>query len=187
MAPQACRTILLVAALTGSFRIHAAGISAEAFGNAQAEIVRPLLVAQEEDLVFGAVFAGNAPGRVTVTASARTIYQGGVQAACVQGACSLPHPARFVVKGEPGRSYRVEVPDSVQAIGNAIGGASAPATTLTVSGLLVDTSSTPGSGGNGWLDEAGQDRFTVGGTIQIPARLPAANYRANVPVIVTYG
>jgi len=53
--------------------------------------------------------------------------------------------------------------------------------------LMVETSSTPGTGGSGRLDEAGQDRFMVGGTLQIPARLPAAHYRASVPVIVTYG
>jgi len=186
MGAPVLRIIVLVVAIASSAPAFAAGSSAEEQGRAQAEIVRPLVVTREQDLAFGAVFAGNVPGLVTVTASARVVYQGGVEAACVQGLCSAPHPASFLVRGEPGRSYRVEVPDSVQATGVLAGG-SGPAAALTVAGLMVDTISTPGTGGSGSLDDSGQDRFTVGGTLQIPAQQPAANYRASVPVIVTYG
>ncbi|HQS68930.1 MULTISPECIES: DUF4402 domain-containing protein [unclassified Novosphingobium] len=160
---------------------------AVAAGSAQAEVVRPLLVTRERDLAFGGLFAGNLPGRVTVTAQAQTIYEGGVAAACAVDDCTRPHPASFLVSGEPGRSYQVSVPTAVEANGHLIGAGGGVAAALRVEGLTTDTLSRPGSGGNGRLSETGQDRFTIGGTLRIPARLPAASYRARIPVIVTYG
>lgn len=163
---------------------HARGDTAQALGIAKAEVVRPLLIKQERDLVFGSIFAGDVPGRVTVTPQGRIVYEGGVASACTAGACSFAQPAAFVISGEPGRSYQVAIPPSVAASGDLAGGGGAPQ--IMVDGLVIETASRPGSGGNGRLSETGEDQFTIGGVLRVPARLPAASYSARIPVIVTY-
>lgn len=163
---------------------HAHGVSAQALGSAQAEVVRPLLVKQESDLVFGSIFAGDIPGRVTVTPQGRIVYEGGVASACTAWACSFAQPAAFMISGEPGRSYQVAIPASVAASGNLVGGGGAPQ--IMVDGLVVETASRPGSGANGQLNGTGEDQFTIGGVLRIPARLAPASYSARIPVIVTY-
>lgn len=170
----------------GPDQARADGGTAGAPGVALAQVVNPLLVVREHDLVFGTVFAGQASGSVTVTPSARTFYGGGVQSACLPATCTPPHPAAFRVQGEAGRSYHVGVPDTINAAGNLLDGGGSAAG-LVVQRLTVETASRPGSGGNGVLDAVGVDRFTIGATLLVPGSLPAASYRATVPVIVTYG
>ncbi|MDR3439990.1 DUF4402 domain-containing protein, partial [Telmatospirillum sp.] len=60
-------------------------------------------------------------------------------------------------------------------------GATAPP--LVVNGLTLRTTS---GTGQPRLDASGADRFEVGGTITLPADLPAAHYRASFAVIVSY-
>lgn len=154
-------------------------------GSAGADVVRPLVVSRETDLVFGTVFAGQVAGRVTVGADARTTYSGGVNPACVSTACIVPSPAMFGVRGEPRRSYHVHLPGQVLAQGSRIDGGGA-AVALLVDDLEVTTAGAGVSGPDGILDGAGLDRFLIGGTLHVPAQLPAAHYRATVPIIVTY-
>lgn len=164
--------------------LFAAGLSASTTGEARAEVVAPMVVTREADLAFGAIFAGSAAGSVTVSAAGAVQYDGGAQPACAT--CEPVHPARFAVRGEAGRAYTIQVPAMVAARGTALHpGDSAPP--LQVDGLGVRSDSRPAAGPAGQLDSRGQDGFQVGGTLQVPAGLPAAHYEATVPVMVTYG
>lgn len=161
--------------------------NAQAVGRASAEIVSPLVVAREQDLAFGAVFANQSAGTVTVRNTGGVIYQGGAQQACLPGACNIAHPALFAVQGEPGRAYRVEIPEQVLATGQSAQPGGGTAVALIVDQLQCISDSKPAASGLGQLDTQGFDRFTIGGTLHLPAGLPAADYRAVVQVIVTYG
>ncbi|MBU6267171.1 MAG: DUF4402 domain-containing protein [Sphingomonadales bacterium] len=178
--------ILALAGAVVAVPAGASGLAATAAGQARAEVVAPLVVTREADLDFGAVLAGNSAGTVTVSSAGVASYGGGVDAACAGGGCAAVHAARFAVQGEGGRSYTIAVPDAVTAQGTALQvGDSAPP--LTVGGLSVRSDSRPGDGAVGQLDAAGRDGFGIGGTLQVPAGVPAARYRATVPVTVTYG
>lgn len=158
---------------------------ATATGQAAAQVVAPLVIAQQADLSFGAVFASSAPGAVTVGTNGTLTYSGGAQPACIGGACLETHPASFAVTGEPGRDYVIHVPASVTANGSTTGGSPAPP--LSVDGLNA-TSTNGASGNTAWrLDSRGRDSFDVGGTLHLPANLPSARYQATIPVIVVYG
>jgi hypothetical protein len=177
------RLVLLLAAASGP--ALAGGLSATAIGTAQADIVAPLVARREADLDFGAIFATSAPGTVMLGADGAAAYTGGAHSACAPGACGSLHPAAFAVSGEGGRAYFVTLPSAVTATGTTPEGTAAPP--LDVAALSVRTASRPSAGPAGQLDETGRDRFEVGGTLRVPAGVPAANYRATITVMVTYG
>jgi len=162
------------------------GQSATASGVGRAEVVAPLVVTRESDLDFGSILAGTRPGTVTISPAGVASYGGGVDSACAGADCAAGHAARFAVHGESGRSYTIAVPDSVIAEGTALqAGDAAPP--LTVGGLGVRSDSRPSEGAAGQLDASGSDGFQVGGTLVVPPGVPAARYRATVPVTVNYG
>lgn len=163
------------------------GLTATANGRAEAQLVQPLVVTRQADLAFGAVFASQAPGTVTVGTDGSLTFSGGAQPACIGGACLSTHPASFAVSGEPGRTYTVQLPASVVATGSVTGGGTGPAPPLQVDGLNA-ASVNGASGGTAWqLDGLGQDQFDIGGTLHLPAGLPSADYQATISVVVAYG
>lgn len=178
--------LTVLAGLLAASPAWAAGSSATGEGRAEAQVVSPLVVTRQSDLEFGAVFAGASAGTVTVSSRDGTSYDGGAQPACVNGACHSAHAAEFSVRGEAGRIYLITVPGEIVATGTTTDGAGS-AQPLSVSGIIVTSASRPADGATGQLDPQGHDRFDVGGTLELPANLPAASYRATIPVIVTYG
>ncbi|QKG70606.1 DUF4402 domain-containing protein [Erythrobacter mangrovi] len=158
------------------------GTSASATGSASAAIVQPITVRALEDLLFGTLAIGtDASGSITVDpASGSVAFLGALRSVCGAGGC-LAHPAVFGVTGEAGRRYRIDAPAS--AIANPVEGAG-PA--LSVVDIQISVSSLPGNATIGLLDSNGEDRFRLGGTLQVPAGSPAGFYRADVEVVVTY-
>lgn len=160
------------------------GQTSQATGAAAAQVVRPIAAVSLADLDFGLV-SSDAAGSVTVVAGEKTArYAGGARRACDQAqACPAEHPARFLVTGESGRSYRVAVPDRL-TISGMQGDAQGP--TLFAVALTVKTASRSADGTEGTLDAQGSDTFEIGGTLRLPAKHDAARYTVSVPVIVTY-
>nr|WP_246438476.1 DUF4402 domain-containing protein [Novosphingobium piscinae] len=163
----------------------AAAPGASASGSAAAQVVAPLAVAREADLDFGTVaIAASGPGTVAVAPlGGGTRYTGGASGVCAL-ACPAPHPARFAVEGEPLRSYRVVVPDSLTITATS-GGSGGGAVPVRIDGLTIAAASTR-SGSGGELSPVGRDHFEVGGTLHLPAGAAEGHYTAQVPVIVTY-
>lgn len=184
---RALAWIFMVNAALLSSPVHAAGLEATGNGQAQAEVVAPLIVTREADLAFGALFAGSQAGAVTVSSDGETTYLGGAQFACAPAACASAHPAGFTVQGEAGRSYVVTVPTQITAFGTATDGSGLAVVPLSVSAITVKSASRDSIGAGGQLDSTGRDRFQVGGTLEVPANLAPAQYTAVMPVIVTYG
>lgn len=181
-----CAALVPASALAGS------GAVATATGEASASVLQPLTVTRVSDLDFGAVFAARqVAGTVTVGPDSAVAYGGGAGAACVSGACARPHASRFAVTGEPDRAYTISAPARLTATGTAPGG-SAPGQPESLPPLLIEsiavrTASRPGAGANGLLDSAGNDFFDVGGRLLVPAGAPSGHYRADLPVVVSYG
>lgn len=186
MARIVLAPLLLVPALLAG-PAHAGGLSSSSSGEARAQVIAPLVVTRESDLEFGAVFAGSSPGTVIVSTRGEATYTGGAQPACVSGACFAVRAAQFAVRGEAGRSYVVAVPTRLTATGTTTDGSGREAEPLAVVAIEVRSSSRPAEPAAGQLDAQGQDRFEVGGTLEMPANLPSASYRATIPVVVTYG
>ncbi|TCM19788.1 uncharacterized protein DUF4402 [Novosphingobium sp. PhB165] len=160
---------------------HAAGV-------ASATVVDPLSVRALSDLDFGSVGDVGAQGGslMVLPGGGEARYAGAAHSACpaAEAECAAPHAARLRVEGQPGRAYRVVVPESVLA---HAADTAAEMPTLPVTGLTVRTDSRPQAGAQGVLDEAGGDGFEIGGELRIPPGTEASHYRAQVPVIVVYG
>lgn len=155
-----------------------------AAGTASARVIAPLTTMPVADLDFGTVgVSGGGGGSVIVgPAEDGAAYSGSARAVCGQGTgCPRPHPARFDVSGEAGRTYRVALPRSVSARADMAG-----APDLEVADLALRTASQPATTNRGSLDAAGRDAFTVGGTLVLPRGTVPARYRAQIEVVVTY-
>jgi len=165
--------------------------AASTSGVASATIISPITVMQIDDLDFGIVSTDfYEAGGVTVhPGTSRTIYSNGAREACdALSGCPRPHRALFAVKGERGRSYSVAVPDSFSLPGG--GGLDTKSDTQSsiplVTDITVQTDSQPHAGAAGKFDEAGADRFGLGGKLNLPPDMAPARYRATIPVIVSY-
>lgn len=181
------RAALLLALLTCPAGVAMAnGLSSSTNGSAAAEVVAPLVVTREADLDFGTIFASSSAGTVTVSSGGAAAYGGGAQPACAGTACASPHAAAFAVRGEAGRSYAIAIPSSIVAIGSSSSPTGGIPPDLTVDALTVRTASRPASGVSGQLDANGVDRFTIGGTLQVPAGLASSHYRATITVSINY-
>lgn len=155
------------------------GNSASAAGIASATVILPIGVQSLADMEFGTItHAPGSGGTVSVTPGfAGAQYGGTASAACAGAACNTAHVAAFSVSGEAARSYAVTLPATISATGDQGQGI------LVVQTLTLRSVS---GGSNPRLDATGHDRLEVGGTITLPADLPAAHYRASFAITVNY-
>ncbi|EGD57422.1 hypothetical protein Y88_3732 [Novosphingobium nitrogenifigens DSM 19370] len=162
----------------------ACAASSSATGVATASIVRPLTVTADADMDFGTItHAPRQSGTVTVSpGSAGASYGGAAGGICAGTACGDAHSAHFTVKGEPLRSYAIQLPSTVAALPDAAAAAKG-APSLQVGALTLHSAS---GTSEPRLDAVGQDSFEVGGTLTLPADAPAAHYRATLTIMVTY-
>ncbi|MBA3054794.1 MAG: DUF4402 domain-containing protein [Sphingomonadales bacterium] len=179
-----CCVAVAVAQVAPAATFAAESGAQTAHGQAAAQVIAPLTVIAIRDLDFGTVsVAAGMGGSVEVLAGgAAPRYLGAAGLPCVAGGGCTPHPAKFIVSGEPGRRYHVDIPAVADAKGSA-----ANAAHLLVGDLHVRSASLAGAGAAGMLDGSGSDDFEIGGTLQIPAGTVADHYTAKIPVIVTYG
>lgn len=175
---------LFVATMASPADAAAAGTSSTATGLATATVIAPLAVVPRADLDFGVLSSdAGAGGTATIAPYATSLsVSGSTRAQCDASACIAPHAARFEVIGEAGRSYLVALPRAVSIVP-----ASHPGEPLRVTGFVLMTEHRVGIDGAGRLDESGQDGFEVGATVIVPPSTPAGHYRANLPIIVSYG
>jgi hypothetical protein len=177
----------LLALLSGSPAAAASGSSASAQGAVSATVIQPIVVTALSNLDFGMLASARMQGgAVTIDPASGAHYSGGASPACVgAGACPPVHASRFAVRGEAARSYVVSAPRGLVASGT-LEGSAAPAPDLAIETLTVRSESRPDNGPGGTLDVNGQDYFSIGGTLVVPAGTSAAHYQATLPVIVTY-
>jgi spore coat protein U-like protein len=176
-----------IAAALAAPAMAATGQSATAQGQAQAVVVEPVVAIALNDLDFGSLTASlTASGSVTVDPDGGASYAGGAAPACAGGSCAGIAPARFAVRGEASRSYRVNAPTAITATGTLLGsGASAPA--LAIDALAVHLESHAGGDTTtGQLDQNGRDGISIGGRLNVPAGTAPAHYRATLTIMVTY-
>ncbi|MWV26590.1 DUF4402 domain-containing protein [Aurantiacibacter rhizosphaerae] len=155
---------------------------AEAQGRASATIIKPLSARPLQDLSFGTLTVGkSAGGEVRVSSSAsQADYSGTVTPACGSlGGCQ-PHPALFAVTGEADRSYRVQLPGTIQARGSDSG------QELAVSELEMRSQNQASQGWRGTLDAQGRDEFAIGGVLHVPAATRPDTFRAELAISVFY-
>lgn len=159
----------------------------EATGSASATIIQPISATALADLSFGGIALGRnsadggAGGGAVIVLPQETgaTYAGSARQQCGGQSACQPHPARFAVRGEAGRAYRIAMPSGLEARGTRSGAA------LAVSALTVSSVSQPGAAG-GLTDASGRDTFSIGGTLLVPPGTPADVYRAEFAVTVSY-
>lgn len=178
---------LALALLAASPAAAASGSSATAQGLAQATVIQPIVVSVLSNLDFGMLTASQTMGgAVTIDPGSSAHYAGGASPACLGGGgCPGIHASRFAVRGEAGRSYVINAPTALVASGTLAGSAGA-APDLAIEALTVRSESRPESTAAGTLDINGQDHFSIGGTLVVPAGTGAAHYQATLSVVVTY-
>lgn len=163
--------------------LAAPGSEGTAVGVATAEVIAPLKLETLEPLEFGTIaVAPNASGSITVPPSTSpAAFSGALSASCGSAALCRAQPAKFAVRGAPGRYYRIEYPS--EATAQAIRGS---ASALTVTQISVASESLGGGNARGLLGPDGSDGFRIGGTLLVPGGTPAGTYRATLDVVVSY-
>lgn len=151
-------------------------------GRVQAEVVTPIRVVPLSNLSFGSIVVGSSgEGAVEVAPDGSPArYFNAARPRCSGESDCMPHRASFEVSGEPGRSYRVSWPQQIIAYGLR-SGVGLPVTRLEVRSVNASSTSSEKR-----LDNAGRDRFFVGGTLRVPAGTHTDVFRAELPVIVSY-
>ena len=177
---------LSIIVLASAAPARAAGLPATASGQANATVAAPIAVKQVEDLDFGVVASNPSRGGTVVLAPGadRARYTGSARDGCAAASCPAAHSARFAVNGEVNRGYTVWTPASLAVAGIAPDGG--PVRDLVVSGIAVRTDSRPDGEPQGRLGPDGNDSFTVGGTLEVPAGLAPVRYRVVIPVMLNY-
>lgn len=178
---RALGALLLAIASTQSLPCHAQIAGASGDGRASATVVEPVRIRLLEDLSFGAVTVGRQDGgEISISPGSSAAYSGSVAPLCGQSSDCDPHPARFAVSGEPGRTYRVQFPATVTARGRDTG------QSLQVSSLTMISRSRPGADQRGAFDGDGRDLLEVGGVLAIPAGIRSDTFRAELSISVSY-
>lgn len=158
------------------------GSTDQAAGRAQATVVQALRAVPLADLSFGAIVVGGAgDGVVTIApVQSQASYGGSVRPSCGGNSNCVPHAASFAVYGEEGRIYRVSLPAQVLASGDRTD------RVLLVQNLAMRSRNQPATSNGGRLDQHGEDRFEIGGTLHVPSGTKPDIFRADLPVTVSY-
>ena len=159
-----------------------AGPKATEAGRASATVVEPIRAAPLQDLSFGSVTLRTAEGgsvEIYPDGSAPQ-YRDGSGPACPPESQCAARRGSFEFRGEPNRTYRLELPDLLEVRGIVTGA------TLLVGGITTRSDSGSGQPGTGQLDTAGRDILFVGGRLELPAGTAADRFRANLPITVSY-
>lgn len=177
--------VRFVAAVLCGFALAPAAfaqIGASVSSRAEAEVVIPIRAVPLSDLSFGSIAVRSAgEGSVEIAADGSPPrYVNTARSSCSGQPDCMPYRASFDVSGDPGRRYRVSMPARIVAYGVRTGAG------LPVVSLEAHSLNAPSAAGEGRLDNAGRDRFFVGGTLQVPAGTVPDVFRAELPVIVAY-
>ena len=174
--------IFAVGALPGTAQAQDQTNSRTENGQASATVVQPLRAAAIDDLSFGtfALVQGQG-GQITISETgAEPTYSNSLSPACSAGSGCTPHPASFSVSGEGNRSYGVSLPSQLAISGQLTG------SQLLIDGFSVSSRTDPTRPMSGVLDDNGQDRFSVGGSLQVPATSRPDRYHSELTVTVFY-
>lgn len=156
-------------ALTGAGLVQAQTPSPPA--RASVTILRSLTVEANGELRFGQLPRG--AGRAPLTVPAAPAAAGAFGGDAAERA-----PATLVLRGDPGRAYRVVLPLSVRTTNgdHAVGSLSVWSATL---GEITQSRI-------GQLNSEGYDTLSIGGVLTRAANAPAGDYRASVPLQIAY-
>lgn len=162
--------LAFIAVLAAPAAAQAPSPSGAGAGRASLTVVRPLTVSVSSRLRFGRLQPGALRGTPALVVSAAPAPAGAVRIDQT--------PAVTDIRGDPGRAYRIHLPDDVRtALGRH------RVRRLTVwSATLGDVTRTR----VGQLDAEGRDTLRVGGTLSTPFGLEGGVYTANVPLQIAY-
>jgi hypothetical protein len=161
------KTILAATALAVLSLSAGAANAASVDASAGAKIIAPLQIAKKSDLYFGTIAPSlDSADKVVVG------FDGSRKCGPALTCLTADHTAAiFAVSGEMDTVYTVSLPDSIKIV-NGNGDA-----------MLVSDFS--GSKTQGTLF-GGNDRFSVGGTLEVAARQAAGKYAGSFTVAVEY-
>lgn len=141
--------------------------AAEAESDAGAKIIAPLQISNSTALYFGTI-APSVTESDTVLVSPQGAKTCGVELTCMTDDHTA---AEFRVTGEADASYTIALPTQIQLSNGA--------------GMNMTVNDFTGSKANGTL-VAGQDDFTVGGTLEVGANQSSGEYTGTFIVTVEY-
>lgn len=159
------------------------GLAGKAFAQATentaagAVIITPITISETSALHFGvmAVLAGT-PGTCVLSTQGVRTATGGVNLSAQAPAAAN---AAYDVTGAVSTTYAITLPATITVNDGATH-------TMTIGTLLARTASAGSDGLTGTLDGSGNDSFTVGGTLSVPAAQTAGVYSGTFDVTIAY-
>lgn len=156
--------------------------SATGTASANAVISKPITIVSTANLDFGTLVP-NSAGAITVTVDTASTtpptLAGVVDGAWIGGTISS---ASFTVTGRPNATFAITLP----AAGIPINGVATPANVMTVSAFTDSTAAGVGTLVAGGTPGLGENIFTVGATLTVPATQADDTYTGNFNVTVAY-
>lgn len=166
----AAAAILWLVSLPG---VAVAQTSDSSSAAATAEVITPISLTNTTPLLFGSIVPTGAPGTVTIDANTGARSASNVDVLPVTGAPSRSiGTANFNVAGEPGFSYTIGLPTSINI---ASGGDSMTVDMFTNKAVNLGT-----------LSVGGADSFSVGARLNVGATQPPGTYAGTFNATVTY-
>lgn len=156
--------------------LGSAAYAASGSGTANVRIVTPISITPALSLEFGNVAAGTAADTVTVSTGGTRTKGGAVNGVTLLSGGTTARAGTFTVAGEPNAAYTISAISGINLTGGT------PNIAATFTALSTSTSSATA----GTLTAGGSDTITVGGTINVAANQPAANYTGTYSVVVNY-
>jgi len=139
-------------------------------------VTRPLRVIMAHRLRFGRPLGRGRALAVTLAVPAAPA--GGADPAQAGGSAAGGSPAVVLIRGDPGRAYRVALPREIRTVSGRH-----PVRHLTIwSATLGDVTRTR----IGQLDASGRDTLSIGGVLYAPFGLTGGPYAADVPLQIAY-
>lgn len=146
---------------------------------AAAKLITPISITENASLHFGtmSVLAGTGGTCILSTQGVRSKTDGVSLSSQTPAATN----AAYTVAGQANATYAITLPSTI-TVTESVGGVQ----TMTISSLLARTASAGSNGLTGTLDGSGNDTFTVGGTLTVPAGKLAGLYEGAFDVTVAY-
>lgn len=161
------KLLLLAIVVLGISAVSHAQVAPNATANASATLVAPLKIQNTQELDYGTVAGSQNISTIVMATDGTLTPSAGAYVISAAGTSKAP---KFVISGDPSRSFAISIPDEVSLSGNTSG---------VKIGSFVNSDTQHKIGSEGTLE------ISLGSTLTLPANVVAGTYKNTTDLKVT--